>query len=90
MRWDAYVVHRGRVSGQVRYSRRDFHGAGAVAALGVAAWRPGMLESAQSGAGVWELYIGTYTTNTLSQDLSDGGRAGDRRLSRGHARGRDA
>ncbi len=77
VRWDAHVVRWGapdvrpgvRVSRHVRYSRRDFLGAGAVAALGMAAWHPELLGAAHPQTDVWELYVGTYTANGVSRGI---------------------
>ncbi|MCC6931007.1 MAG: lactonase family protein [Gemmatimonadaceae bacterium] len=52
-----------------RLSRRDFVGASALAALGVASWPARDAEAMTPGADSWELYVGTYTNGTASRGI---------------------
>ncbi|MFN8668648.1 MAG: lactonase family protein [Gemmatimonadaceae bacterium] len=53
----------------VRLSRRDFLGASALAAIGVASWPGRASGTGPEGSDAWELYVGTYTSNTASRGI---------------------
>lgn len=52
-----------------QFTRREFIGTGAVAAFGVAMWRPAAFGAGPASGETWEMYVGTYTANGNSRGI---------------------